>query len=141
MIGLVLVTHGRLGEEMVHVLRHVHGPQEQTAVVSIGPDDDGDARRADILAAVKKVHSGKGAVIMTDMFGGTPCNLAIAVAAQADAEKIPTDVIAGVNVPMLVKFASVRSTHKLEEAVAEAKAAGIRYIIVASDTFKNSSAA
>jgi PTS system mannose-specific IIA component len=127
MIGIVLVTHGRLAQELVAALEHVVGPQRGVAAVCIGPDDDMEQRRKDILEGVKRVDEGQGAVVLTDMFGGTPSNLAISVMDQAKVE-----VIAGVNLPMLVKLASVRGTVGLEKAVADAQEAGRKYINVAS---------
>lgn len=127
MIGMVLVTHGRLAEEMVAALEHVVGPQEQISTVCIGPDDDMEQRRADILERVAQVDSGAGVVLLTDMFGGTPSNLAISVM-----DKAKVEVIAGVNLPMLIKLASVRSAKNLEDAVAAAQEAGRKYINVAS---------
>lgn len=127
MIGLVLVTHGRLAEEFVLALEHVVGPQKSIKTVCIGPDDDMDLRRKDILQAVAEVDHGKGAVILTDMFGGTPSNLAISVM-----EKVRVEVIAGINLPMLIKLASVRSKCSMAQAVAAAQEAGRKYINVAS---------
>lgn len=127
MIGVVLVTHGRLADEFVKAVEHVHGKQGQIAAVCIGPEDDMEQRRSDILAAVRAVDKGDGVVILTDMFGGTPSNLAISVMDQAKVE-----VIAGVNLPMLVKLISVRPNTRLEEAVQCAKEAGLKYITVAS---------
>lgn len=127
MIGLVLVTHGRLAEEFVAALEHVVGHQDHVAAISIGPEDDMERRRADILAAVEKVDDGDGVILMTDMFGGTPSNLAISVMSEAKVE-----VIAGVNLPMLIKFASVRKTEPLAAAVTNIQEAGRKYINVAS---------
>ena len=127
MIGLVVVTHGRLAEEFLSAAEHVVGPQEQIRAVSIGPDDDMEKRREDILAAAKDVDTGDGVIILTDMFGGTPSNLAIAVMEKANAE-----VVAGVNLPMLIKLATVRADGDLEEAVKAAHEAGRKYINVAS---------
>ena len=127
MIGLVLVTHGRLAEEFKAALEHVVGPQEQVETISIGPDDDMEQRRQDILAAVETANSGKGVVLLTDMFGGTPSNLAISV---MDSKSV--EVVAGVNLPMLIKLASVRADRELAEAVDEARLAGQKYISVAS---------
>lgn len=127
MIGLVLVTHGRLAEEFVAALEHVVGPQKDVAAISIGPEDDMERRRADIVAAVAKVDSGAGVVLMTDMFGGTPSNLAISVMSESSVE-----VIAGVNLPMLIKFASVRDGLPLGQAVTAVQEAGRKYINVAS---------
>jgi PTS system mannose-specific IIA component len=127
MIGMVLVTHGRLAEEMIAALEHVVGVQEQVAPVCIGPDDDMEERRAEILERVQAADSGEGVVILTDMFGGTPSNLAISVIERAHVE-----VIAGVNLPMLIKLASVRTEQSLEDAVSSAQEAGRKYINVAS---------
>ena len=127
MIGLVLVTHGALAVEFKSALEHVVGPQEQIETICIGPDDDMEARREDIINAVGTANSGDGVVILTDMFGGTPSNLAISVMEQTRAE-----VIAGLNLPMLIKLASVRSRQSLEDAVACAQEAGRKYISVAS---------
>ncbi len=127
MIGLVLVTHGRLAEEFRAALEHVVGAQERLETLCIGPDDDMERRRADIIAAIDRVDEGDGVIVLTDMFGGTPSNLAISAM-----EPGRVDVIAGVNLPMLVKLASVRGTSRLEEAVAAAGDAARRYIRVAS---------
>jgi PTS system mannose-specific IIA component len=127
MIGLVLVTHGRLAVEFRAALEHVVGAQTQIETVSIGPDDDVERRRQDILDAVREVDDGSGVILLTDMFGGTPSNLAISV---MDAGTV--EVIAGVNLPMLIKLASVRGEKPLTEAVADAQEAGRKYINVAS---------
>ncbi len=127
MIGMVLVTHGRLALELVAALEHVVGPQSQVASICIGPDDDMEQRRAEIVEAVKKVDGGSGVVVLTDMFGGTPSNLAISIMENSNVE-----VIAGVNLPLLIKLASVRSTEPLSEAVTQAQDAGRKYINVAS---------
>ena len=127
MIGMVLVTHGRLAAEFVAALEHVVGPQSQVAAVCIGPDDDMEQRRQEILRSIGEVDSGEGAVLLTDMFGGTPSNLAISIMDRAKIE-----VIAGMNLPMLIKLASVRNTEKLGDAVASAREAGRKYINVAS---------
>ena len=127
MIGLVLVTHGRLAEELVNALEHVVGPQENVASVCIGPDDDMEQRRADIMSSAEAVNVGDGVIVLTDMFGGTPSNLAISIMEKANLE-----VIAGVNLPMLVKLATAREKHNLADAVAKAQEAGRKYINVAS---------
>lgn len=127
MIGLVLVTHGRLAVEFRSALEHVVGPQQQIETVTIGPDDDIEGCRKQIIDAVKKVDSGDGVAILTDMFGGTPSNLAISVLDKANVE-----VIAGVNLPMLIKLASVRFTESIEEAAQSAQEAGRKYINIAS---------
>ena len=127
MIGMVLVTHGRLAAEFVSALEHVVGPQPQIAAVCIGPDDDMEKRRQDILRSIAAVDTGDGAVLLTDMFGGTPSNLAISVMDRARIE-----VIAGVNLPMLIKLASLRQSETLERTVLGAQEAGRKYINVAS---------
>lgn len=128
MIGMVLVTHGALAVEFKSALEHVVGPQEGIGTVAIGPDDDMEARRAEILSCVDTVDQGSGVVILTDMFGGTPSNLAISVMQNRQVE-----VIAGVNLPMLVKLARVRGDLPIREAVRIAAEAGRKYINVAND--------
>ncbi len=127
MIGLVIVTHGGLAAEFRAALEHVVGPQPQLIAIAIGPDDDMQRRREEILAAVRRVDSGSGVIVLTDMFGGTPSNLAISVMGEAHVE-----VIAGINLPMLIKLASVRGELDLEDAIVQAKDAGRKYISVAS---------
>jgi PTS system mannose-specific IIA component len=127
MIGMVLVTHGRLATEFRAALEHVVGPQKQLETVTIGPEDDMEQRRKDILAAMQSVDTGAGVILLTDMFGGTPSNLAISVM-----EGAKVDVVAGINLPMLIKLASVRETSPLEQAVVQAQDAGRKYISVAS---------
>jgi PTS system mannose-specific IIA component len=127
MIGLVLVTHGRLAEEFLDALEHIVGPQSNVAVVCIGPDDDMEQRRQEIIDKVKANQDGDGVVLLTDMFGGTPSNLAISVLEQGKVE-----VIAGINLPMLIKLASVRGQESLKKTVAQAQEAGRKYINVAS---------
>jgi PTS system mannose-specific IIA component len=131
MIGLVLVTHGDLAKEFVKALEHVVGPQKQVAVICIGPEDDMEQRRSDILDAVAQVSDGSGVVILTDMFGGTPSNLAISVMNGGSIE-----VIAGLNLPLLVKLAKVRGEKPMPVAVSEAKEAGRKYINVASQVLQ-----
>ena len=127
MIGLVLVTHGRLAEEFVAATEHVVGRQSNTRAVCIGADDDMELRRKDILSAISAVNDGSGVILLTDMFGGTPSNLAISVM-----DKAKVEVIAGMNLPMLIKIASIREHENLSDAVALAQAAGRKYINVAS---------
>ncbi|EJF91129.1 PTS sugar transporter subunit IIA [Bartonella tamiae] len=129
MIGLVLVTHGRLAEEFLHAVVHVVGPQKKFVTVCIGPDDDIDQRRDDILAAVESADDGQGVIILTDMFGGTPSNMAISVMREGVVE-----VIAGVNLPMLIKLTSVRQCDdiSLVEALKISQLAGRKYINVPS---------
>lgn len=128
MIGMILVTHGRLAEEFVHAMEHVVGPQEAIATVCIGPNDDMEQRRKEIAQAIKQVDGGKGVVILTDLFGGTPSNLAISL---LDTGKV--EVIAGINLPMLIRLAGVRKTAPVAEAVRAARDAGQTYITVASE--------
>ena len=127
MIGLVIVTHGRLAEEFVSAMEHVVGPQSQVTAICIGPDDDVAQRRQDILAAAQANNSGDGVILLTDMFGGTPSNLAISVMEQTRAE-----VIAGLNLPMLIKLASLRKNEDLAMCVGHAQEAGKKYVTVAS---------
>lgn len=134
MIGLVIVTHGGLATEFRAALEHVVGAQQQLETVSIGPEDDMELRRTDILDAVKRVDTGEGVVLLTDMFGGTPSNLSISVMDDANVE-----VIAGVNLPMLIKLATVRDEAKLAKAVDLAKEAGRKYISVASQVLSGES--
>jgi PTS system mannose-specific IIA component len=127
MIGLVLVTHGRLAEEFRAAMEHVVGPQKNIIPICIGPEDDMEQRRQDILAAVSAVDMGKGVIVLTDMFGGTPSNLSISII-----DKVKVEVIAGVNLPMLIKLAGVRQNEDLATAVAKAQDAGRKYISIAS---------
>jgi PTS system mannose-specific IIA component len=127
MIGLVLVTHGRLADEFRLAVEHVVGPQENFETVAIGADDDMEQRRRDIVEAVRRVDGGTGVILLTDMFGGTPSNLAISV---MEAGRI--EVIAGINLPMLIKLSSVRKSDNMVAALDEAQAAGRKYINVAS---------
>ncbi|MGZ3297559.1 MAG: PTS sugar transporter subunit IIA [Asticcacaulis sp.] len=127
MIGLVIVTHGRLAEEFVAAMEHVVGPQSQLTAICIGPEDDVAQRRQDILNAAVANNSGEGVILLTDMFGGTPSNLAISVMEQTHAE-----VIAGLNLPMLIKLASLRKNEDLNLCVGHAQEAGRKYVTVAS---------
>lgn len=133
MLGVVLVTHGKLAEEFVNIVEHIMGSQELLVTVCIEPGDDMDARRKDIMRAVERVNSGAGVVILTDMFGGTPSNLAISVMNSDQLE-----VLAGMNLPMLIKLMSVRSTMPLSTAVLTAQEAGRKYINVARNLLKAS---
>src|SRR6185503_8906395 len=128
MIGLVLVTHGRLAAEFVTAMEHVVGPQTQIEAICIGPDDDMERRRKDIAKAIAKVDDGAGVIILTDLFGGTPSNLAISL---MKSDKI--EVIAGVNLPMLIRLEGARKTMNVRAAVAAARDAGLKYISVASE--------
>ena len=127
MIGLVLVTHGNLALEFISAMQHVVGKQEQVAGVCIGPEDDMEMRRAEILQKVKDVDSGSGVVVLTDMFGGTPSNLAISIMSHANVE-----ILAGMNLPMLIKIASLRKDKSMKDTVEGAQEAGKKYINVAS---------
>jgi len=127
MIGLVLVTHGRLAVELVSALEHVVGPQENVETVCIGPDDDMEQRRTEIVTKANDVDDGDGVIVLTDMFGGTPSNLAISIMDQGNIE-----VIAGVNLPMLIKLGSIRDEGALADAAKEAQDAGRKYINIAS---------
>ena len=127
MIGMVLVTHGHLATEFRAALEHVVGPQKQIETITIGPEDDMETRRQDILLAIGEVDGGDGVVLLTDMFGGTPSNLAISVMNGSEVE-----VVAGINLPMLIKLASVRDSVPLDQAVTQAQEAGRKYINIAS---------
>lgn len=127
MIGMVLVTHGQLALEFIAATEHVVGPQKLAKAICIGPDDDMEKRRTEIIEAVRSVDEGDGVVVLTDMFGGTPSNIAMSIMDQAK-----VDVIAGVNLPMLIKLARVREEATLEETVRQAQEAGRKYINVAS---------
>lgn len=127
MIGIVLVTHGQLAHEFRMAVEHIVGPQENMEAIAIGPDDDAERRREDILDAVAAVNNGSGVIILTDMFGGTPSNLAISVMEAGRVE-----VIAGVNLPMLIKLASIRSRGEMASVVQAAQDSGRKYINVAS---------
>lgn len=127
MIGLVFVTHGNLAKEFLAAMEHVVGKQDEIACVCIGPEDDMDARRQEILTKAKAVDKGNGVLLLTDMFGGTPSNLAMSVIGHGN-----FDVIAGVNLPMLIKLASVRKDMSLEKCVEAAQEAGKKHINVAS---------
>ena len=128
MIGLVLVTHGRLASEFIVAMEHVVGPQKQIAGICIGPDDDMEERRGQIAQAIRAVDQGDGVIILTDLFGGTPSNLAISL---MKSDKI--EVIAGVNLPMLIRLEGARKTMDVKAAVAAAREAGRKYISVASE--------
>ena len=128
MIGLILVTHGQLAKEFVHAMEHVVGPQERVATVCIGPNDDMEQRRNEIAEAIMDVDSGSGVIVLTDLFGGTPSNLAISL---LDAGRV--EVIAGINLPMLIRLAGARKAVGVVEAVAAARDAGLNYITVASE--------
>lgn len=128
MIGLVLVTHGQLAAEFVRAMEHVVGPQEGIEAICIGPEDDMEARRADISRAVSAVDQGRGVILLTDLFGGTPSNLAISLMEPGRIE-----VIAGVNLPMLIRLEGARKMMKVQAAVAAAREAGRKYISVASE--------
>ncbi len=128
MIGIVVVSHGKLAQDFISAAEHVVGKQTHIKAICIEPDDDVEKRRMDIIEAAKEVDTGGGVVILTDMFGGTPSNLAISIMGT-----VPVEVIAGVNLPLLVKLASIRSTVPLNEAIMMAQEAGRKYINVASN--------
>lgn len=127
MIGLVLVTHGNLAKEFVSAMQHVVGPQEQVETVCIGPDDDMEMRRGEILSKVDETNSGDGVILLTDMFGGTPSNLALSMMDRANVE-----ILAGINLPMLIKIASLRKENNIKKTVEGAQEAGKKYINIAS---------
>jgi len=135
MIGLVLVTHGRLADEFVTAMVHVVGPQERVAAIAIGPEDDMESRRQDIAAAITDVDVGRGVIVLTDLFGGTPSNLAISLMQRGRVE-----VIAGMNLPMLIRLGSARKSMQVVEAVAAAREAGRKYISVASEVLGEAAA-
>lgn len=128
LLGLVLVTHGRLAEEFVTAMEHVVGAQRAIATVCIGPNDNMEARRSEIAAAIKQVDGGRGVILLTDLFGGTPSNLAISLMDSGRFE-----VIAGINLPMLIRLESARKTMSVQDAVRAAREAGQKYISVASE--------
>ena len=134
MIGVVIVAHAGLADAFKATLEHVVGPQERLEPFSIGPEDNIEQRRAELIEAVRRVDSGQGVVVLTDMFGGTPSNLAISVMSETGAE-----VLAGINLPMLIKLTSVRSDMPLGEAVSAAKEAGRKYISIASQVLSGES--
>lgn len=128
MIGMILVTHGKLAEEFVHAMQHVVGRQDAVATVCIGPNDDMERRRQEIAEAIRAVDSGEGAIILTDLFGGTPSNLAISLMSSGKVE-----VIAGINLPMLIRLAKARACMNLQDAARAARDAGRNYITIASE--------
>lgn len=131
MIGIVIVTHGRLAEEFISVLEHVVGPQKGIAAVCMMPDDDLDAKRKEILAKVKDVDAGAGVLLLTDMFGGTPSNLALSII-----EDTKVEAIAGINLPLLIKLAKIRHNEPLAQAALAAQEAGRKYISAATALLK-----
>jgi len=135
MIGLVLVTHGRLAAEFVTAMEHVVGPQTAIEAICIGPDDDMEGRRADIATAITVVDDGSGVILLTDLFGGTPSNLAISLMEPGRIE-----VIAGINLPMLIRLEGARKMMKIKAAVAAARDAGRKYISVASEVLGEAAA-
>ena len=135
MIGLVLVTHGRLAQEFVTAMEHVVGPQERVRAIAIGPEDDMERRRGDIAAAIRDVDAGRGVILLTDLFGGTPSNLAISLL-----ERGRVEVIAGINLPMLIRLASARKAMGVTAAIAAAREAGRKYISVASEVLGEAAA-
>lgn len=136
MIGLILVTHGRLAEQFVEAMEHVVGEQAAIETVCIGPNDDMEQRRGEISAAITAVDAGQGVIILTDLFGGTPSNLAISLLEAGRVE-----VIAGINLPMLIRLAGARKSMSVTEAVEAAREAGRNYITVASELLGSGSEA
>lgn len=134
MIGIVIITHGQLGEEFVKVVEHIMGPQKQLMYLQVDAEDDVEARRDELLAAVNTTNTGDGTVVLTDMFGGTPSNIALSLL-----EKAKIEIIAGFNLPLLIKLLSVRTTKSLHEAVGEAQEAGQNYIHVATQVLNTPS--
>jgi len=128
MIGLVLVTHGRLAAEFITAMEHVVGPQERVEAICIGPEDDMESRRNDIAEAIARADVGTGVIVLTDLFGGTPSNLAISLMRSDGVE-----VIAGVNLPMLIRLEGARKAMSVKAAAAAAREAGRKYISVASE--------
>ena len=128
MIGLILVTHGHLAEQFVEAMEHVVGPQDAVETICIGPDDDVEQRRQEIADAIGRVDTGSGAIVLTDLFGGTPSNLAISL---LDTGRV--EVIAGINLPMLIRLAGARKSMTVKEACVAAQEAGRNYITVASE--------
>ena len=128
MIGMILVTHGRLADHFIDAMEHVVGKQEGVATICIGPNDDMEQRRADIADAIRTVDQGQGAIILTDLFGGTPSNLAISL---LDTGRV--EVIEGINLPMLIRLAGARKSMNVVDAVNAAQTAGRNYITVASE--------
>ncbi|MBT8432791.1 MAG: PTS sugar transporter subunit IIA [Altererythrobacter sp.] len=135
MIGLILVTHGDLADHFVDAMEHVVGPQQDVATVCIGPNDDMENRRQEISDAIGSVQHGDGVIVLTDLFGGTPSNLAISLLDRGHVE-----VIAGINLPMLIRLAGARKKMNVIDAVAAAKKAGRNYITVASEFLGDESA-
>lgn len=131
MIGIVIVTHGRLAQEFISVLEHVVGPQKGIAAVCMMPDDDLEAKRKEILEKVKLVDAGAGVLLLTDMFGGTPSNLALSII-----EDTKVEAIAGINLPLLIKLAKIRHNEPLAAAALAAQEAGRKYISAATALLK-----
>ncbi len=127
MLGIILVTHGNLAKEFVAAMQHVVGPQEQIDTVCIGPEDNMESRREEILQKVENVNTGDGTIVLTDLFGGTPSNLAISIM-----DKAKVEVLAGVNLPMLIKIATLRKDKNLKDTALGAQEAGKKYINIAS---------
>lgn len=133
-IALVIVTHGQLGQEFINVLNHVMGPQEKVAAFALEPKDTPAQRYQDLVSLVESLQSKEGVIVLTDMFGGTPSNMALMLQDQPNLE-----IIAGINLPLLLKLATVRTTMPLKEAILEAQTAGRKYIHVASELLKQAS--
>ena len=133
MIGIVLVSHANIAKEMLGVIEHIVGPQERIKAISIFPNDNMEKKRSEILDSVKKVDAGKGVIVLTDMFGGTPSNLAISIMEE---EKV--EVVAGVNLPMLIKISSLRNECEIKELIKISQESGRKYMNVASAFFGES---
>ena len=133
MIGVVIVSHSNISKEFLIALEHIVGKQENIVAISILPEDDVESKRQEIIKAVKKVNKDKGVIILTDMFGGTPSNLAISVMEE---EKV--EVVAGVNLPMLIKISSLRNECEIKELIKVSQESGRKYMNVASAFFGES---
>ncbi len=127
MIGIIVVTHGGLAQELVAITQHVVGQVDGVRSIGVGPDDDLEKRRAEIREAVAAVDAGAGVIIVTDMFGGTPANLAATQQVKGRVE-----VLAGANLPMMIRLMESRETLGVVEAAEAACEAGRRFIAVAS---------
>ncbi len=134
MIGIIIVTHGNLGQEFIKAAEHVMGKQPSIKALAIFPDDDIEKKRVELLKSIKSVDQGKGVAVLTDMFGGTPSNIAISLLGDASVE-----VVAGVNLPLLIKLLTIRAKASLEESIQEAQKAGRRYMNVASQLLSEAS--
>ena len=123
MIGLVIVTHGALAKALRDAMEHVVGAQKSLATVCVESDAGFDSQRAEIASRIAEVDQGDGVILLTDMFGGTPSNLALSLTQPGAVE-----ILGGVNLPMLVKLAKIRGNYSLAEVVRHAEAAARKYI-------------